>query len=74
MPALLKVAYELFGPIVEFFASAAKLLTWFLTHMFLPKTWARVAAFLFGTVLVVSGVFVFFTGSSPVRKVTGVLP
>jgi hypothetical protein len=43
----------------------------FITHIFLPKTWARVAAFMFGVVLVLVGLFLFFTKPGDIEKITG---
>lgn len=71
LPGWAQIIMNAFGPFLEFFANAAKILGWIVTHLFLPKTWARVAAFIVGSILLLTGLWIFFVGSSPVSKVVG---
>jgi hypothetical protein len=53
------------------FAFFYKILKFLAVTLFLPKTWARVGAFIIGCACVFSGLFLFFVGSSPITKVMG---
>lgn len=49
------------------FALFGKFMNFVLTKLFLPSTWVRVAAFGFGVMMIMAGLFVFFVGAAPIR-------
>jgi hypothetical protein len=55
------------APIAGAFAAIGKFMNWVTTTLFMPATWARVASFSLGVVLIFAGLFIFFVGSAPVR-------
>jgi hypothetical protein len=56
------------GPFIAIGTAAAymsKIMNVVITHLFLPATWIRIACFYFGFVLIIAGLFIFFTGRIP---------
>lgn len=57
------------APIAEGFALFSEFMSKVMAKIFLPSTWVRIASFIFGSVCVLAGLFIFFVGAAPVRAV-----
>lgn len=55
------------APIAEGFALFSEFMSKVLAKIFLPSTWVRIASFVFGSVCVLAGLFIFFVGAAPIR-------
>jgi len=55
------------APIAEGFGLFSQFMSKIMTKIFLPSTWVRIAAFSFGAICIMAGLFIFFVGAAPVR-------